>query len=233
MNVAWGITGAGHYLKESFSSMETAAKKSKVTAFISKGGEEVVKAYGLWKTLKKISPGGYLQEAFTQGNQGASAPSTGRFFLGKYSFMVVSPATTNTVAKIANGIADTLVTNAVSSAMKSMTPVYICPVDRRLGEVRTALPYYIDKSLCKRCSQCLPAVNCERGAIKNYSINLLLCDACGACVEACDFNAVIGGRDGRVNVRRIDRENVKKIAKMEFIKILKHPKEILTIPELE
>lgn len=233
MNVAWGITGAGHYLGESFSSMEAIAKKANVTTFLSKSGEEVVRAYGLWKALGKISSGGYLQEILTHESQGASSPSTGRFFLGKYSAIIVSPATTNTVAKIANGISDTLVTNAVSNAMKSMTPVYICPVDRHAGKVKTILPYYIDKILCKRCSHCSPAVNCEQKAIKNYSINLLMCNACGVCVGKCKFNAVIGGRGSRVNVRRIDSENVKKLAKMEFIKILKHPKEILTMRELE
>jgi len=38
-------------------------------------------------------------------------------------------ATSNTVSKIAYGIADSLVTNAVAQAVKGGVPVYIVPVD--------------------------------------------------------------------------------------------------------
>ena len=50
------------------------------------------------------------------------------------------PATANTVAKIAYGIADTLITNAVSQAMKTAVPIYIYPVDQKPGSVTTVLP---------------------------------------------------------------------------------------------
>ncbi|MFQ5887317.1 MAG: dihydromethanopterin reductase (acceptor) [Candidatus Hydrothermarchaeales archaeon] len=229
MNIAWGITGAGHLIKETFDSMEEVSKEHKVTSFLSKSGEEVIKAYGLWDKLVTISPGDYLEEIFTPEKQGSSSPSTGRFFLGRYDKLIVSPATTNTVSKIVNGISDTLVTNAVSHATKSMVTVHIVPMDKVEKVIETTLPYYIDKEICVRCSQCVAADNCEQGAINNYSIDLLKCNACGKCVEFCIYGSIIGGKKLRMKVRRIDAENVKKLKQMEFIEVLDHPRDILSI----
>ncbi|MFQ6135749.1 MAG: dihydromethanopterin reductase (acceptor) [Candidatus Hydrothermarchaeales archaeon] len=229
MNVAWGITGAGHLLKETFEVMEEAGKRHKVTSFLSRSGEEVIKAYGMWGKLEKISPGGYLQEIFTSDKQGSSSPSTGRFFLGRYDLLIVSPTTTNTVSKIVCGISDTLVTNAVSHATKSMVSVYIVPVDKVEKVTETTLPHYIDKDVCAWCSQCEAANNCERGAIVDYTIDLLKCDGCGKCVEFCTYGAIIGGKKIRMKVRKIDAENVEKLRKMDFIKVLDSPVEIRKI----
>ncbi|MFQ6105769.1 MAG: dihydromethanopterin reductase (acceptor) [Candidatus Hydrothermarchaeaceae archaeon] len=226
MNIAWAITGAGCYLRESVESMEKIAKNNKVTVFLSKSGEEVIKAYGLWERLAKIAPGDYLQEIFSEHEQGASSPSAGRFFLKRYDALVVSPATTNTVAKIAHGISDTLVTNAVSNAMKSRVPVYVCPSDRIIKDTRVLLPCYIDRITCRKCSRCLPVINCEQKAIENYSINLLKCNSCGACIAACEYGAVVGGKKVKMRVRKIDHDNVKRIENMEFIKIIKNPGKI-------
>ncbi|MFQ5974725.1 MAG: dihydromethanopterin reductase (acceptor) [Candidatus Hydrothermarchaeales archaeon] len=229
MNIAWGITGAGHLIKETFDIMGEASLDHKVTSFLSKSGEEVIKAYGLWDKLEKISPGGYLEEIFAPEKQGSSSPSTGRFFLGRYDMLVVSPATTNTVSKIVNGISDTLVTNAVSHAAKSMVAVYIVPVDKEEKITETALPHYIDKEICVRCSPCIAADNCEQEAIINYSIDLLKCNACGRCMEFCTYNSIIGGKKLRMKVRKIDAENVKKLRQMEFIEVLDHPRDILSV----
>lgn len=54
--------------------------------------------------------------------------------------LIIAPATANTVAKIVHGIADTLVTNAVSQTAKGDTPIYILPVDRKKGTVTTYSP---------------------------------------------------------------------------------------------
>ncbi|MFH1774011.1 MAG: dihydromethanopterin reductase (acceptor) [Methanobacteriota archaeon] len=229
MNIAWCITGAGHYLQESFAVLEKLAKSHKITTFLSESGEEVVKAYGLWSKLKKISPGKYLQEIFTHSKEGSSSPSTGRFFLGKYEALIISPATANTVAKIAHGISDTLVTNAASHAMKCGVPVYICSVDRAAKKTTTTLPYYIDKELCRRCKTCEPANRCERGAIISFRIDLLRCNSCGICESLCRYNAIIGGKKVGIKARKIDVENLKKLKKMEFVRILNHPEEILRV----
>ena len=229
MNIAWGITGAGHLIKESFDVMDEISKNHKITSFLSKSGEEVIKAYGLWDLLDNISPGGYLEEIITPEKQGSSSPSTGRFFLGKYDLLIVSPATTNTVSKVVYGISDTLVSNAVSHATKSMINTYMVPVDKEEKIIETTIPYYLDKAICTKCSDCVAAEKCENDAIYSYTIDLLKCDACGRCIEYCIYNAIIGGKKLKMKVRKVDADNVKKLKKMEFIKVLNHPKELLEL----
>lgn len=142
VRIAWGVTGAGHFLEESFSVFEDLAKSpgTLVTTFLTQAGIEVVKAYGLWDTLKGVSPGGYYQEVFTSEDQGACAFKAGRLYRGMYHVLVVSPATANTVAKIVHGIADSLVANAVAEAQRGLVPVFIVPTDFEMGLVETVFP---------------------------------------------------------------------------------------------
>ncbi len=71
----------------------------------------------------------------------ANAPFlAGRFQLGSFEFLLVAPATSNTVAKIALRIADTLLTNAAIMGQKTSTPIYIMPTDFREGTVITKMP---------------------------------------------------------------------------------------------
>jgi flavoprotein len=58
----------------------------------------------------------------------------------KYEFLLIAPASSNTVAKIANGIGDTLLTNAAIMSLKAFVPVYILPTDYRESIVYTKLP---------------------------------------------------------------------------------------------
>lgn len=223
MNIAWGITGAGHLLRETFSAMENVSKKNRVTAFLSPSGEEVIKAYGLWDLLNEICPGDYMREVLTSNKEGQSSPTTGRFFLNRYDALVVSPTTTNTVAKIVHGISDTLVTNAVSHATKSMTPVYVCPVDRIIGENETVLPYYVDRDICKNCPRCPPVEICDHDAFRDRRIDLLKCTACSNCAFVCEHGAVIEGKKVTIKVRAIDAKNVRLLEEMEFITVMDHP----------
>jgi len=52
----------------------------------------------------------------------------------------VCPATGNTVAKIVNRIADTLITNSVAQAAKANIPIYVMPVDHVESKQVTTLP---------------------------------------------------------------------------------------------
>ena len=60
--------------------------------------------------------------------------------MGKYAFLLIAPATSNTVAKIANSIGDTMLTNAAIMSLKAFVPVYIAPTDFKEGVVSTKLP---------------------------------------------------------------------------------------------
>lgn len=136
LKIAWGITGCGDYLSESFEIMKEIKKEHdlKVDVYLSRAGEMVVKWYKLFRDLKSSFPGIYLEKS-------SNIPFlVGELQTGKYDFLLILPSTSNTVAKIALGISDTLLTNAAAQAMKAKIPVYIYPADQKKGEVTTDLP---------------------------------------------------------------------------------------------
>ncbi len=223
--VAWGITGAGHYLKESFELFlkftDTFGYEVSVTSFVSRAAEEVIRVYGLFSYLETVSPGDYMEEVILETAQGWSYPKTGRFSRGNYDVLVVSPATSNTVAKIVYGIADSLITNAVAHAIKGGIPVVIVPVDIE-GRVKSPVPYFIDRDTCIQCSKCQDA--CPSGAI-NGQIDYLKCIGCGVCADICEYGAIRGGQVKLV-IRDVDKQNVKKLRKMERITVLENPAQL-------
>jgi dihydromethanopterin reductase (acceptor) len=225
VKIAWGITGAGHYLKDTFD-LFVELKRShndsaNITSFVSRAAEEVTRVYGLFEHLSEVSPGAYMEEIILESEQGWSYPKTGRFSRGIYDALFVSPATSNTVAKIAHGIADSLVTNAVAHSVKAGVSVFIVPVDIE-GSVKSPMPYFIDRDLCTECRECARA--CPNDAI-NEQIDFLRCVGCGLCKEVCDYDAIRGGTVDLV-VREIDQNNVKTLRKFSGITVLSGPTEL-------
>ncbi|EKQ53032.1 MAG: archaeal flavoprotein, partial [Methanobacterium sp. Maddingley MBC34] len=104
MKIAWAFTGAGHLLLESVETLEKIAGEHQVTVLLSGAGEEVLKMYGLFDRVKSIT-GGYYQELVLEKDQMWSYPISGRFSLGRYDLLIVSPTTSNTIAKLVHGIA--------------------------------------------------------------------------------------------------------------------------------
>lgn len=231
MNVAWCVTGAGHRLEEICSVMEKLkGKGAKITAYMSKAAEEVVRMYGLEARIKKLAPGDYYEELFRGSEQGNSFPMANRLHKGNYDALVIAPATSNTIAKILCGISDTLVTSAFALALKSKLPIYLFPSDYKDKE--TQLPIHIDRKRC-RDGQLDPAIKvCPTKAIyrdKVVRINLLKCIGCKNCVRAAPNNTITFGKRVPVTVTKRDKENVDRLAKLPNVTILKDPKEILSI----
>ncbi|MDO8726010.1 MAG: dihydromethanopterin reductase (acceptor) [Candidatus Methanoperedens sp.] len=229
MKLAWGITGAGHFLRESFNVFKKLKKTIpdlKVTTLVSKAGEEVIRMYGLENDLKFISDGSYLEEIFLESEQGASVPKTGRFLLGRYDALIISPATSNSTAKIACGIADTLITNSVAQAAKGDVPVYIVPVDIA-GEIESRMPFFIDREICMKCEICPPAERCPEHAITDQ-IDLLKCSGCGICLSLCSYGAIRGGMV-KLKVRDIDAKNVSLLRELEGITVIENPQMIFDL----
>lgn len=233
LRLAWGITGAGHFMVETFE-VFLQLKKSYdvlVTTFLSKAGEEVARMYGVFEKLKEVSPGGYYQEVILEREEGASFPKAGRFASGKYSAFIVSPATSNTVAKMALGICDTLITTAFAQALKNRVPVYIVPTDYKEGVVETTLPVIVDRDKCAGCSFCPPEECCPKGALVRVEgkpgVNLLKCIGCLACVNACPHEAVVFGRRVKTFVRSVDVENVRRLSAIDGVHVLSDPREII------
>ena len=162
-----------------------------------------------------------MEEVILEREQGWSYPKTGRFSRGIYDALFVSPTTSNTIAKIAHGIADSLVTNAVAHAVKGGVLVFIVPVDIA-GSVKSPVPYFINRDLCTGCQECAQA--CPNDAI-DEQIDYLRCNGCGLCKDVCDYNAI---QEGTVNlvVRDIDKNNVRTLRDSEGITILDNPHQL-------
>jgi archaeoflavoprotein AfpA len=134
--IAWGITGSGDQMIETYSILVDIKNKTGVETmvFLSKEGETVMKWYHLWDKIQNDFPNFKV-------DAGPNSPFiAGPLQMGYYDFLLIAPATANTVAKIVYGIADTLVTNAVSQTAKGKTPIFILPVDQKRGTVKTAAP---------------------------------------------------------------------------------------------
>lgn len=136
--VAWGITGAGDKIAEFIGVMKEIqreyAETVEIHVFLSKATELVLEYYGLEADLKRS-----FQKVFSEVN--SNSPFLAAWMqMRKYEFLLIAPATSNTVAKIANSIGDTLLTNAAIMSLKAFVPVYIAPTDYKVGTVSTRLP---------------------------------------------------------------------------------------------
>ena len=116
--VAWGITGSGHYLRESLLILQTI---DNVDVFLSKAADEIIKQYGFQAQLDATGHKVYQDKT-------ASSVPVELFYQGKYHTLVIAPATSNTVAKMAYGFSDSLVTNLFAQAGKTRVPsiVFAC-----------------------------------------------------------------------------------------------------------
>jgi len=104
--------------------MALAARLPQVDLFLSAAADEVLPLYGL-----RIEA---LKERFRVfRDKSASAVPVGRLYLEAYHTVVIAPATSNTVAKCALGISDTLPTNMFAQAGKLGVPslVFACDTE--------------------------------------------------------------------------------------------------------
>lgn len=134
--IAWGITGSGDLIHDTYEVMVDIKNKTdiEVMVFLSKEGETVMKWYHMWDDIQRDFPNFKV-------DAGPNSPFiAGPLQVGHYDILLIAPATANSVAKIINGIADTLITNAVSQTAKGNTPIYILPVDQTRGTVITYSP---------------------------------------------------------------------------------------------
>jgi len=146
--IVWGITGSGDRIRETVDVMKEMKEKYEdrvdIRVYISKAGDQVVKYYKLLPELEID-----FDKIWVEAN--ANAPFlAGQVQMGKFEFMLIAPATSNTVAKISLRIADTMLTNAAIMCQKALVPLYIMPSDFKEGEVITTLPNGKDLKLVIR-----------------------------------------------------------------------------------
>jgi flavoprotein len=118
---AWCVTGSGHMLEES---LALALRLPRTDLFLSRAAEEVLPLYG-WPLER-------LRERFrVLRDNSASGVPVGMLYHGMYHTVIIAPATSNTVAKCAFGISDTLPTNMYAQAGKQCISsiVYACDTE--------------------------------------------------------------------------------------------------------
>lgn len=136
--VAWGITGSGDRLVETVEIMKEMKEQYQndvdIVVYLSKAGDQVVKYYKLVNSLRQN-----FDKIWIEINPN-SPFLAGQLQLGKFEFLLIAPATSNTVAKISMGIADSLLSNAAIMGLKAFVPFYIMPSDYEEGMIVTKLP---------------------------------------------------------------------------------------------
>src|SRR5208337_486883 len=134
--IVWGITGSGDLIPEVFAVMEELSQEKdlEITVVLSKAAVQVVNWYKLTDKLDSIARKVLVEKD-------ANTPFiVGPLQTGQFDCLLVAPATANTVAKVVNGIADTIITNAISQTNKTNISIYILPVDQKKGSTITTLP---------------------------------------------------------------------------------------------
>jgi archaeoflavoprotein AfpA len=132
----WGITGTGYLLDECIELMKELQEKfnTDLTVILSKEGAAVVKWYKKWLSLTEAVKRVKIEKT-------PNIPFyAGPLQLGNYDLFLVCPVSANSVAKIVQGIADTLITNCVAQAIKGGMDVHIFPSDQDLEPIVTSRP---------------------------------------------------------------------------------------------
>ncbi len=135
MRIAWGITGSGDMIEDTVELMIRLQQEHnvRIDVFVSKAGRQVLNWYKLWTRLN--------ENLTVKLEVDANVPFiAGPLQMGKWDILIVAPLTANSAAKIAHGIEDSLLTNAVAQCAKGKTPIVLLPVDQTPGEIETVAP---------------------------------------------------------------------------------------------
>jgi flavoprotein len=130
------VTGAGHFLAEACDFLSRAPDAA-FDVYFTRAGREVAARYGMADRFASCG-----HEVFFEGDFSSSASV---FFAGgRYGALVIAPATANTVAKCALGVADSLASNFFAQAGKSGVPIFVLPTDAEAEIIsKTASGRYI------------------------------------------------------------------------------------------
>jgi len=138
IKVAWGITGAGDKIADIIETMKDLKQQSEgkveIDVYVSKAADTMLKFYRLDEELRKC-----FSKVTLESNPN-SPFLAGMMQSGRYEFLLIFPASSNTVAKIVNGIGDTLITNSAIMSLKAFVPVWVMPVDYKESVICTKLP---------------------------------------------------------------------------------------------
>jgi dihydromethanopterin reductase (acceptor) len=172
-----------------------------------------------------------IHDVIFESDEGYSFPTAASASIDKYDLVIISPATGNTVSKLANGIADSLLTNLGIMASKSpTTKIIVLPTDYQEGKVKSYLPIMLNSDFCKKCSECSALWACKPGAIRRkrskIRLNRLLCTGCLECVRYCRYGVISFLEETTVVVQKREAAMAQKLAKHSKFTVVKNPQEL-------
>ena len=117
--ICWVVTGAGHFLREA---VELLPQGTHVDVYLTRAALEVVSRYHVLERIERTGGKIFREVDYSSG-------AIVLFSMGRYDALVIAPATSNTVAKCALGIADSLASTFFAQAGKSGIPTIVLPTD--------------------------------------------------------------------------------------------------------
>jgi flavoprotein len=234
--VLWCYTGAGHRFEENFEQIIKLNRESIPICFIfSDAGALVANRYGFfWKLSKTIIKKDLVHFLFQNEE---ILNSNIKIFLNQMNLsydvipfdpsfsiaislaynkviacIIGSPLTANTVAKLANGLADNFTTNLIAHGIKAGINIGIFPTDAISSEETSILPIrYNGKGYSKQIETAV----CQYNAIKEITLSKIdflarFCVGCKKCVEKYPEFFTFGDQI-KVKIRNTDIQNVKKL----------------------
>ncbi len=206
--VLWCITGSGSFIHEVVELIAELKRMGvEVRVCLSRAGEEVAKIYGVLDDLQALGI------AVIRERSRSGAEVAGDVAMGKYSAVVLAPATSNTVSKVVIGVADTLPTIAASQALKRGIPLLVLPSDYA-ESVPTTYPCVVERGRCVGCGTCIEICPCEAMSLANGRAVILYerCRGCGLCAVVCRRNCISCWEKGFYTCSQRDVENAKKLS---------------------
>ena len=226
--ILWVVTGAGSYLRESAGAAVLLSRHHRVTVAFTRAGYEVARVFGVLGLFRLAAPGGYYRELVVE-DSASGVPVVNRVAAGRYDLVVISPASSNTIAKIVSGIADSLASSVASQALKNRVPLLVVPSERPGGSV-TELPCYVDRGSCVGCLACIPV--CPTGAILvaegRARIALEHCVGCARCASSCPYSAIRCWERVTVQPSPVDLENLRSLESLG-VPVLPTPWDVLRV----
>ncbi|MHA1370193.1 MAG: flavoprotein [Promethearchaeota archaeon] len=134
--ILWGITSSGDMMREVTDLMIEVNSWGiwDIHVMLSRETPFVLRYYSVWDKI-------HDNFSMLMIEKGPNAPFLGGpIQRGRYTFLFIAPVTGNTMAKIACGIADSLVSNCVALALKAAIPVFLFPTDQMSTGSESILP---------------------------------------------------------------------------------------------
>jgi dihydromethanopterin reductase (acceptor) len=235
--VLWCYTGAGYCFEENFEQIIKLNRESiPICIIFSSAGALVANRYGFfWKLCQITIEQDYIHFIFqnkdvlhynikkllNRANLSYSVAPNDPAYSQAVSLanneavvcIIGSPITANTTAKLANGIADTFITNLITQGLKADKNIGIFPTDAIFPEVISLLPVrYRGNTSTKKINTNI----CQFGAIKetrSHQIEFLAqyCVGCYQCVKVLP-ELFFSAKKQKVRIRKIDTQNSDKLS---------------------